>query len=253
MAMSYQRLLRKYHNHLTLLTAILIALAFMGRLFSFEAADKVLMITASVIGFLPVSLRAFEALRVKTISIELLVSVAVLGAFIIGEFDESAIVTFLFAFGSFLERKTLEKTRSSIKELTRMAPVSAIKVTGNETEEISVDEVTIGDRLLVKTGAQVPVDGRILEGEGHLNEASVTGESREVKKPRGTSFSQGPSLKTAPSTWKPRASARILRLAKSSSWLKKRRTRKAPPKSLSTVSLNTIRPGFWFWLLLSAL
>ncbi|NLB19430.1 MAG: heavy metal translocating P-type ATPase, partial [Clostridium sp.] len=98
-------------------------------------------------------------------------------------YEESAIVTFLFLFGHFLELRTINQTRSAIKELTDMAPESALRQVANgDFEEIDVDDVDIGDILLVKTGAKVPVDGTVLIGEGHINEASITGESVPTRK-----------------------------------------------------------------------
>ncbi len=112
------------------------------------------------------------------VSIDVLVTLAVIGAFLIWNLEESAIVTFLFLFGAYLEQRTLNKTRSAIKELTEMAPESALKqLDDGSYAEVAVDEVDIGDVLLVKTGAKVPVDGTVLTGEGTINEASITGES----------------------------------------------------------------------------
>ena len=112
------------------------------------------------------------------VSIDVLVTIAVVGAFLIRNYEEAAIVTFLFLFGAFLEQRTLNKTRSAIKELTEMAPESAFKQREDgEFVEVEVDEVDVGDVLLVKTGAKVPVDGHVIAGEGSVNEASITGES----------------------------------------------------------------------------
>ena len=117
------------------------------------------------------------------VSIDVLVTIAVIGAFFIQNYEESAIVTFLFLFGSYLEQRTLNKTRSAIKELTELAPESAWKqVENGEFEEVDVDDVDEGDILLVKTGAKIPVDGTVITGEGHINEASITGESVPVNK-----------------------------------------------------------------------
>ena len=113
----------------------------------------------------------------------MLVTIAVLGAFYIGEYEESAVVTFLFLFGAYLEQRTLNKTRSAIKELTEMAPETALKqMEDGEFEEVDVWDVDEGDILLVKTGAKVPVDGTVLVGQGNINEASITGESLPVTK-----------------------------------------------------------------------
>lgn len=183
-------------NHITVVSAVLIAIAFIfkwttGNMVIFEWA----LIIASIIGAAPIAIQAYQALRVKVVSIDVLVTIAVLGAFLIREFEESAIVTFLFLFGAYLEMRTLNKTRSAIKELTEMAPESALKLMENgEFEEVEVDEVDIGDILLVKTGAKVPVDGTVLSGEGHINEASITGESLPVSKEKDAQVYAGTIL-----------------------------------------------------------
>ena len=117
----------------------------------------VTLMAASVIGVLPIAISAFQALKVKVISIDLLVTIAVLGAFIIKAYEESAIVTFLFLFGAYLEQRTLNKTRSAIKALTEMAPETALKkMDDGEFLEVGIDDVEVTDILLVKTGAKVP-------------------------------------------------------------------------------------------------
>ena len=151
--------------------------------------------TASIVAGVPIFLHAYQALRVKVISIELLVTIAVIGAFIIGEYNESAIVTFLFLFGNFLEQKTLAKTRQSIKSLTEMAPTSAELVHDDGTiEEVDVDDLDVGDVVQVKTGGSIPVDGEIVDGQGYADEAAVTGESRAVTKNAGDKVFSGTLL-----------------------------------------------------------
>jgi Cd2+/Zn2+-exporting ATPase len=153
------------------------------------------LIIASVFGVAPIAIQAYQALRVKVVSIDVLVTIAVTGAFVIRNFEESAIVTFLFLFGAYLEQRTLNQTRSAIKELTDMAPESALKqMEDGEFEEVDVDEVDVGDVLLVKTGVKVPVDGTVLTGEGHINEASITGESVPVGKRKGSQVYAGTIL-----------------------------------------------------------
>lgn len=162
---------------------ILIALATaFSHIFSVKIVADVCFIAAFVLSGVPILLRAIQALRFKTVSIELLVSIAAIGACVIGEFNESAIVTFLFQFGSFLEQKTMKKTRSAIRALTEMAPTTAWRIIENgaedafETEEIDADEVEIGDILLVKAGGKIASDGVEVKGDGYAAEASITGE-----------------------------------------------------------------------------
>ncbi|NLK68768.1 MAG: heavy metal translocating P-type ATPase [Clostridiaceae bacterium] len=179
-----QRFILGKKNQITLISGILLVIAFISK-FLFKNTEIFVggLVIASIIGVIPIAIQAYQALRVKVVSIDVLVTIAVIGAFLLRNFEESAIVTFLFLFGAYLEQRTLNKTRSAIKELTEMAPESALKQMENgEFEEVEVDEVDVGDILLVKTGSKVPVDGTVLTGEGHINEASITGESVPVGK-----------------------------------------------------------------------
>ena len=134
-------------------------------------------------------------MRVRVVSIDLLVTIAVAGAFLIRNFEESAVVTFLFLFGAWLEQRTLTKTRSAIRELTEMAPESALKqMPDGDFREVAVEEVDAGDILLVKTGARIPVDGTVLSGEGSVSEAAITGESLPVLKGQGDKVFAGTVL-----------------------------------------------------------
>ena len=191
-----QRFILANKNKIALLSGILIAVAFLSRwLLAADTVFELALIAASVIGVAPIAIQAYQALRVKVISIDVLVTIAVLGAFAIRNFEESAVVTFLFLFGAYLELRTLNKTRSAIKELTEMAPESALKRMENgEFVEVEVDDVDIGDILLVKTGAKVPVDGTVISGEGAVNEASITGESLPVAKEMGSTVYAGTIL-----------------------------------------------------------
>lgn len=182
-----QKWLMKNRNRLTAATGILIVLAFAAKwLFKSEAAESGLLLAASLIGGFPIAASAWQALKVKVISIDLLVTLAILGAFVIQEFEESAIVAFLFLFGAYLEQKTLAKTRSAIKELVEMVPETALRQTADgDFEEVDLDDLDEGDIVLVKTGGKIPVDGEVVSGSGTANEASITGESMPLDKKPG--------------------------------------------------------------------
>ncbi|MCT0056942.1 heavy metal translocating P-type ATPase [Lactococcus lactis subsp. lactis] len=183
---------KKYSNQLTGLSALLILIAYSGKyLLNSYFLWVFALLLATFIGLVPIAFQAVQALKFKQVSIELLVSIAVIAALFIQEYEESAIVTFLFAFGAFLEKKTLEKTRSSIKSLTEITPSTALRISG---EVIDIDDVKINDELLVKTGAQIPVDGSIYEGAGFVNESSISGESAEIKKGVGDKVFAGTLL-----------------------------------------------------------
>ena len=191
-----QKLILRRKNHITIVSAILIIIAYVSKLgFQNEPIAIWSLIIASILGVIPIAIQAYQALRVKVVSIDVLVTIAVIGAFLIRNYKESAIVTFLFLFGAYLEQRTLNKTRSAIKELTEMAPEVALKQLKNgEFEEVEIDEVDVGDILLVKTGAKIPVDGTVLTGEGHINEASITGEAVPVSKKKDSGVYAGTIL-----------------------------------------------------------
>ena len=121
----------KHKKHLTISMTVLVAIA--------------------ALGSIPILLRAASALRYKIVSIEFLVSIAVISALFIGEYSEAGIVIWLFS---------------------------------------------LGDLLLVKTSFQVPVDGSVYQGDGHVNEASITGESKPSHKEVGTPVYAGTSLES---------------------------------------------------------
>ncbi|PYF97882.1 Cd2+/Zn2+-exporting ATPase [Georgenia satyanarayanai] len=148
-------------------------------------ASHVLMTTAAVVAGLPILLRAVRALHHRTVAIDLLVSVAAIGALVIGEVWEAAAVTFLFSVGHALEAGTMNRTRSALAELVAAAPDVAVVLRDGKQVEVSSVEVAPGETVLVKNGAQVPVDGVVTGGAAALVEASITGESMPVEKTEG--------------------------------------------------------------------
>lgn len=168
----------QHKQHITILSGALIAIGFLAGIVGNESFKDLMLIIATAIASVPIFIKAFQALRMKAFSIDLLVSIAVIGALFIGEYTESAVVTFLFLFGDYLEMRTLEKTRSSLKELVDMAPQEATVMRANgQTEVIPVEDVEEGDRVVIRPGGKVPVDGEVVSGKASINEAAITGES----------------------------------------------------------------------------
>lgn len=149
------------------------------------------MVAAAIVAGTPVVIKAARALAARVIGIDLLVSVAAIGAVIIGNYWEAAAVTFLFAVGHALEAATLNKTRSALAELIAVAPSVAIVLRDGHQAEVPAGSVVIGETVLVKSGAKVPVDGVISDGVGALDEASITGESMPVEKTTGDAVFAG--------------------------------------------------------------
>jgi len=104
-----QRYILGKKNQITVISGVLIGIAFVSKLIlnNLEIFTWSLVL-ASILGAAPIAIQAYQALRVKVVSIDVLVTIAVLGAFLIRNFEESAIVTFLFLFGAYLELRTLK-------------------------------------------------------------------------------------------------------------------------------------------------
>ena len=143
------------------------------------------MIAGALVAGIPIVLKAVRALMARVIAIELLVSIAAIGALIIGQYWEAAAVTFLFAIGHALEAGTMNRTRSALAELVAVSPDVAVVLRDGKQVEISAAQVQPDETVLVKNGAKVPVDGIVIGGTGALDEASITGESIPVEKAEG--------------------------------------------------------------------
>ena len=188
-------LTKRYAPPLTFAAGALTVIGYTAeRLTGWKALIIAAYLVATVLAGLPILFKALTGFRMKTVGIELLLSIAVIGALYIGEYSEAAIVTFLFQFGTYLEQRTLNKTKSAIRTLTEMAPATAWRLDSSGAVEISADEVEEGNRLLVKTGGKVAVDGMVESGEGYLDEASINGESTPAHKGPGDQIFAGTIL-----------------------------------------------------------
>lgn len=126
--------------------------------------------------------QAMMDLRYRIIGIDLLVSIAVISAVIIGDYFEAAAVTYLFTIGHILEKQSLEKTRSALKSLMDLKPLTGRKIVDDQETMIPLEDIKVGDILLVKPGEKIPTDGIIIEGQVYIDEQMMTGESMPVEK-----------------------------------------------------------------------
>ncbi|MFB3763966.1 MAG: heavy metal translocating P-type ATPase [Methanotrichaceae archaeon] len=160
----------------------------------FGASNNVvipLYIATAVIGGYHAAKSAFYGLRSLSFDMNFLMTVAVIGALVIGEWGEGAAVAFLFSFGNILQTYTMDKTRRSIRALMELAPPEALVLRGEQEQKMPVDEIVIGDIIIVKPGERIAMDGIVKAGTSAVNQATITGESLPVEKNVGDAVYAG--------------------------------------------------------------
>jgi len=165
--------------------ALILAALVAGNLLGFKQLSSGLMVAAALVAGTDIALRAVYSLRNRYVSIELLVTIAALGALVIGEFWEAAAVTFLFILGAYLEARTLGRTRQVLQELLDLAPLMAVVERDGRQVEIAPYEVLQGEVVWVKPGVKLPVDGEVVEGRSAVDESAITGEPMPEDKQPG--------------------------------------------------------------------
>ncbi|GAB3670423.1 heavy metal translocating P-type ATPase [Halopiger thermotolerans] len=155
----------------------------LGYVTAYDAAS--VLVLAAVIGGYDIAKNAYYELQSRTVGIKTLVTLAAVGAIVIGEYWEAAAVVFLFSLGSYLEGRTMRKTRTALQELLELTPNTALVRRDGDEVEVPAREVEEGETVIVKPGAKIPVDGEVIAGESAVNQAPVTGESAPVHKAAG--------------------------------------------------------------------
>lgn len=171
-------------NWTLVISVILIAIAFYFRATAGEndIITKSLFISAIVIGGFSLFTEGIKDLLKLNFSMEVLMTVAIIGASIIGEWAEGSIVVILFAVSEALERFSMDKARQSIRSLMDIAPKEALIRRNNEEKMINVSDIQIGDIMIIKPGQKIAMDGVVIKGHSAVNQAAITGESVPVEK-----------------------------------------------------------------------
>lgn len=156
-----------------------------------EQALIPLFALTAVIGGYNSAKTGLYGLRAWTFDMNFLMTVAVIGAAVIGEWGEAATVAFLFSFGNTLQTYTMDKTRQSIRALMELVPPEALVRRGGLELRLPVEDIVLGDRFIVKPGERIAMDGVVKSGASAVNQATITGESVPVEKAAGDSVYAG--------------------------------------------------------------
>lgn len=177
---------------LTAVSGMLLLSGFTASLIN--APDKAvvaLFIAAMLSGGLITAKNAYYSIKSLSMDMNVLMSVAVIGAAAIGEWAEGATVVFLFALGNTLQAYSMDKTRNSIRALMELSPKQALVRRGDREIVLPVEEITISDIVIVKPGESIAMDGRVLKGTSMVNQSPITGESMPVEKSPGAEVFAG--------------------------------------------------------------
>lgn len=150
-----------------------------------------LYIAAIVLGGYPIARSALQAVRVRRIDMNLLMTVSVVGAMTIGEWVEGGLIVVLFSIGTALQAITFDRTRNSIRSLFELAPEEATLVRGEQEMRVRAASLSIDDVVRIRPGERVPIDGQIVSGQSAFNESAITGESMPLDKTIGESVFAG--------------------------------------------------------------
>ena len=148
--------------------------------------SSMLYVFAMVIAIKPIAESGINTLRINhEFNINMLMTIAAVGAIILGEYLESATVIFLFAIGEALEGYTSDRARDSLRSLVALKPLTANRIRDEKTQVVPIEHLHIDDQIRVLPGEKIPMDGIVLTGTSSVNQASITGESLPVAKSEG--------------------------------------------------------------------
>nr|WP_096784295.1 cation-translocating P-type ATPase [Rhodobacter sp. CZR27] len=151
-----------------------------------DIAEAAAILVVFLAGGVPAAIRALTTLwQERELDIDLLMVIAALAAAAVGAALEGAVLLTLFSLSTTLEHRAMGRARRAIEALMELRPDRALRRTASGTEEVPVEDLRPGDVVVLRPGARVPVDGVVVEGEGSIDESTITGESVPVLKTRG--------------------------------------------------------------------
>ncbi len=147
-----------------------------------EGIARTVLVGSILSGGWKIAIKAFRSLKQRLFDMNVLMTAAVIGAMAIGRFEEGAAVIFFFAVSNLIERYSLDSSKRRIRSLMSLSPPKATLLRTEGESIVEVGTIAVGDRLLIRPGERIPLDGKVVAGTSSVNQAPVTGESQSKLK-----------------------------------------------------------------------
>ena len=188
----YRDFLLSRETILTFLNGLLLVLGFILSLAGQAQWSRWSYLASALIGGTPLFLFAAKGLIIHhDITAGVMASTAMIAAIIVGEYSAAALVVFMMAIGEWMENFTVARADNSLRDLAKLIPPTVTVRRGGQEKVIPVEQVVLGDIVLVRTGERIGVDGEVVGGNGSVNQSAITGESMPVEKRSGDELFAG--------------------------------------------------------------
>ena len=174
------------HEITTAVSAFFVLAAFIcSRTGVGSPATEFLYVLAILTGGYFIAQKGFFAIKTFNFDMNFLMSIAVIGAAAIGEWLEASSIVLLFSLANILQNRTMDRARNAIRSLMELSPARvAVKRVDGE-EKVAVERVSLGETIIIRPGERIGLDGKVIQGNSHVNQAPITGESMPVEKNPG--------------------------------------------------------------------
>jgi Zn2+/Cd2+-exporting ATPase len=163
-------------------SGVALAVSLVAATLGWTLVARIASAIAIVSGGIHPARRALSAMRLNALDMNVLMSIAVLGALVIGEWSEAATVVFLFNLAQHLESHSMDRARQAIRTLMDLAPAEALVIRDGVESRVAIDAVDVGAVVRVRPGEKIPLDGEVIAGSSDVNQAPITGESLPADK-----------------------------------------------------------------------
>ncbi len=182
----YRDFLLSRDTIIAFINAVLLLVGFIVSISGLPDVGKWLYLGSAIIGGIPLFLLAGKAVIINhDITAGFMASVAMIAAILVGEYSAAALVVFMFAIGDWLESLTIARADNALKDLAKLIPSTVVVIRDEIEISVPIEQIQLKDKVLVRSGERIGVDGLVLGGSGSVNQSAITGESMPVDKKAG--------------------------------------------------------------------